>query len=904
MQLSQIRSHGTILKSTGSCKIPPGTLGGPTAADSDSLTSPTSEQQPSRAAESSEEEAERSESLMSTVGELRTSNSRASRLQAAGVTHFAWAQPVSRPAAVEEIDTRLPAQRHFLWSKRHTRFRNQDKDLSPLTRLRRSSMPAFQIRFRKASKMPTPVIGLQPQERVQSVPKLRLSKLAELTPEPVVQRRSYLPLHPHSRFKVGWDIVSMVFLMYNVVIVPWRLCFSVFTWCPDPLWFFEAFIDIFFLFDMALQFVTAEFYSGGDSGLLEEDLRKLAVRYLKTWFFTDLVSSLPIDMITSLLYSPCLGEDGSQDNEGISALKMVRILRMAKLLKLFRLLRVNEFVENIQDYFPINKNSLQLLSLTVSTLYIAHIIASAWWAVGVAASGQGNNNSWVEQEGLMVDEERTIGLGRAYIASLYWAMTTLSTVGYGDIIPESEIERGYAVCAMLVGATVFGYVMGNITTIVSQSNARVAQLNQKFELLNQYMLERALPLALQVRIRRYFRYYWSRRSVFTNEDEILSGLSSNLRDDVLRYIHREVIQLIPLFNTTDDPGFIDIMVRTMKPMFCSAGDYIIVEGKLGAEMYWLISGKAEVLSYLGNTDPGAPLHKLCDMGPGYYFGEIALMSSTVRGLKSNRRTASVRAVDFCDLQSVSKEAFLQALDEFPEVHDEVVQLALKRFRTTTEMSHSDARSVSAAGGSMHSARSSKRESGCLLASLNTMKKALISRDSEGSSENSEHSTALKMQDVDEMIKAIEDESPFHDVHAFTKSQKAAKGIRMAMQVLGAVLRKLEKGHGDHPESTFDGAEGVRVTGGATSSSSHEGSRSSRGPYTRMRSVTDQCDSRFPLPCLQPYLPDMCSTTSATPGSARWSRRQAPSPRVGDNAGTCSSRTSKRGLPKIFSIPTL
>ena len=45
----------------------------------------------------------------------------------------------------------------------------------------------------------------------------------------------------------------------------------------------------------------------------------------------------------------------------------------------------------------------------------------------------------------------------------------------------------------------------------------------------------------QVRIRRYFRYYWSRRSVFTNEEEILTGLSSSLRDDVLRFIHREVI---------------------------------------------------------------------------------------------------------------------------------------------------------------------------------------------------------------------------------------------------------------------------------------------------------------------------------------------------------------------------
>ena len=44
-----------------------------------------------------------------------------------------------------------------------------------------------------------------------------------------------------------------------------------------------------------------------------------------------------------------------------------------------------------------------------------------------------------------------------------------------------------------------------------------------------------------------------------------------------------MIDLIPLFKTSDDPGFIDIMVRTMKPMFCSADDYIIEEGKVTSD---------------------------------------------------------------------------------------------------------------------------------------------------------------------------------------------------------------------------------------------------------------------------------------------------------------------------------
>lgn len=44
------------------------------------------------------------------------------------------------------------------------------------------------------------------------------------------------------------------------------------------------------------------------------------------------------------------------------------------------------------------------------------------------------------------------------------------------------------------------------------------------ETLNHYMTERGLPRSLQVSIRKYYRYFWSRRTVFEHEEEILSDL--------------------------------------------------------------------------------------------------------------------------------------------------------------------------------------------------------------------------------------------------------------------------------------------------------------------------------------------------------------------------------------------
>ena len=54
-----------------------------------------------------------------------------------------------------------------------------------------------------------------------------------------------------------------------------------------------------------------------------------------------------------------------------------------------------------------------------------------------------------------------------YLYAVYWAVTTLTTVGYGDLVPTNDAERTYALCAMLCSALVFGYMISNIGSLVA-----------------------------------------------------------------------------------------------------------------------------------------------------------------------------------------------------------------------------------------------------------------------------------------------------------------------------------------------------------------------------------------------------------------------------------------------------
>ena len=127
-------------------------------------------------------------------------------------------------------------------------------------------------------------------------------------------------------------------------------------------------------------------------------------------------------------------------------------------------------------------------------------------------------------------------IGDLYIASMYWAFSTLTTVGYGDISANTSTERFFAMAMMLVGVSWYAYVVSSMTAVMSSFDKKSRARRSKMMAVVSFIRDQELPRELGRRIRRFYAAALATRarrkpSSLDGDDasEIFRGLTEALR---------------------------------------------------------------------------------------------------------------------------------------------------------------------------------------------------------------------------------------------------------------------------------------------------------------------------------------------------------------------------------------
>ena len=455
---------------------------------------------------------------------------------------------------------------------------------------------------------------------------------------------------PENSLKLSWDVLGFLIIVYQAVLVPYQIGFDVKS--EGDLKSIEYFVQAFFVADIFLNFNTAYY----QLGTLVVNRRKIAKQYLQAWFWLDLAATFPYESCIRLLPGgdSVYTENNSAAYKTPEMIRLLKLINFIRILRLLRLAKLKRVVYQLEDYISqdIVGSLFVFLRLSISAFFIAHWTACSWYMVSSIDSTE-KPDTWVRLKNVWVQD----GADRseAYVTSLYWAVTTMNTIGYGDIYAITDNEKICAVCAMVVSCGVFAYILGNISNVVNKKNEREALHRKRVMALNSYMKQKVLPHDLRFRVRRYLDYIWEHQEKNKmEEDDILNMLSEPLRDEIYTHTRGPVFKTYSLFDNFSST-FPQLLSKELGPEVFAPGDSVFDQGEKTYTLYFMVSGTIDIFHQASSSS-----FKLLTRGA--YFGEIGFFAK-------RPRTASIRCVEFVNLLSLNRDGIEHILTRMPDVKE-------------------------------------------------------------------------------------------------------------------------------------------------------------------------------------------------------------------------------------------
>ena len=252
-------------------------------------------------------------------------------------------------------------------------------------------------------------------------------------------------------------------------------------------------LDFFFFVDMIIIFNSAYY----DKYLkIVDDKCIIAKRYLSGWFSIDLISIIPFDIIFSELHLNGL-------------VRVVKIGKLYKLIKITRLLRLLKILKEQKRFFKILNEYMQLglgleryIFFAMLSVIGIHIVTCLW----IIFPQTVDSDHTITYKGTWMEGMHDKSNFEIYSVSFYWCITTITTVGYGDILPTTIFEKLFCSLIMIFGVVGFSFATGSLTSILSNLDSTNAKTKVQLDILDKINKEHQLPLDLYVSLKKNIEF--------------------------------------------------------------------------------------------------------------------------------------------------------------------------------------------------------------------------------------------------------------------------------------------------------------------------------------------------------------------------------------------------------------
>ncbi|XP_077062046.1 voltage-gated inwardly rectifying potassium channel KCNH6 isoform X1 [Siphateles boraxobius] len=471
-----------------------------------------------------------------------------------------------------------------------------------------------------------------------------LSLGADVLPEYKLQApdvHKWIMLH-YSPFKAMWDWIILLLVLYTAVFTPYSAAFLLNEleeerrhtcgYTCNPLNVVDVIVDVLFIIDIVITFRTT--YVNHNNEVVTHP-KHIAIHYIKGWFLIDMVAAIPFDLL--------MFRSGSDETTAT----LIGLLKTARLL---RLVRVARKLDRYSEY-----GAAVLFLLMCTFLLIAHWLACIWYAIGHVERPY-MKTGWLDNLADQLgkhynDSDASSGPSNQdkYITALYFTISSLTSVGFGNVSPNTNSEKIFSICVMLIGSLMYASIFGNVSAIIQRLYSGTTRYHTQLLRVKEFIRFHQIPGELRQRLEEYFQHAWSYTNGI-NMNGVLRGFPECLQADICLHLNRSLLQSCKAFRGASKACLRALAMR-FKTTHSPPGDTLYHHGDMLKALHFISRGSIQVsqhntvLAILGKNDVfGEPINLYAD--PGHC-------------------NADVTALTYCDLHRIQRDDLIEVLDLYP-----------------------------------------------------------------------------------------------------------------------------------------------------------------------------------------------------------------------------------------------
>ncbi|XP_019177376.1 PREDICTED: potassium channel SKOR-like [Ipomoea nil] len=435
-----------------------------------------------------------------------------------------------------------------------------------------------------------------------------------------------LVIHPDNWWYRTWEKFILVWAIYSSFFTPFE--FGFFRGLPEKLFFLDICGQIVFLVDIVVQFCVA--YRDRQTYRMVYKRSSIALRYLKSHFVLDFLSCMPWDIIYR-----AVGE-----KEEVRCLLWIRLSRARK---------VTAFFQKLEKDIRINYLFTRIVKLITVELYCTHTAACIFYYLATTLPEQKEGYTWIGSLKLgdySYSHFREIDLWTRYTSSMYFAIVTMATVGYGDVHAVNNREMIFVMIYVSFDMILGAYLIGNMTALIVKGS-KTERYRDKMTDVLKYMNRNRLGKGLRSQIKGHLRLQYE--SSYT-DSAILQDIPISIRAKISQSLYQSYIENVPLLKGCSAEFIGQIVIKVCEEFFLP-GEVIMEQGNATDQLYFICDGVLEevIIGKDGTEETVALLE------PSSSFGEVSILCNIPQPY-------TIRVCELCRLLRIDKQSFSNIVD--------------------------------------------------------------------------------------------------------------------------------------------------------------------------------------------------------------------------------------------------